>query len=216
MPAHVNTAQAATVFELFPTPVLHVPGLLTAAHAQALAQRLAQQAAVPNNNSDKLAHTQLLAPGDDAGVDEVVSLIGPHLQHMGHLLFGQMLPWLVKEIWANVLQTGGQQALHNHANCFVSGIVYLTEPDASARTVFARPLGGADFVFRNDHAGSQTNAFNAAKWVVPEPQVGDMLLFPSYLLHEVPRNQGGERVSVAFNAITQRLDSWGYAVSFQP
>jgi uncharacterized protein (TIGR02466 family) len=216
MPAQVNQAQAATVFELFPTPVLHVPGLLTAADAQALAQRLALRAAVPNSGSDKLAHTQPLAPGDDAGVDALVSLIGPHVQHLGQLLFGQTLPWLVNHVWANVLQTGGQQALHNHANCFVSGIVYLTEPDASARTVFARPLGGADFVFRNDHAGSQANAFNAAKWIVPAPQVGDLLLFPSYLLHEVPRNLGGERVSVAFNAITQRLDSWGYSVSFQP
>jgi hypothetical protein len=40
-----------------------------------------------------------------------------------------------------------------------------------------------------------------------------MLLFPSYLLHEVPINRGGRHVSLAFNAIPNRLDSWGYTLT---
>jgi hypothetical protein len=51
---------------------------------------------------------------------------------------------------------------------------------------------------------------------MPEPDPGDLILFPSYLLHEVPVNQGSERVTLAFNAIPHRLDAWGYSVSFQP
>jgi hypothetical protein len=43
-----------------------------------------------------------------------------------------------------------------------------------------------------------------------------LILFPSYLLHEVPVNPGGERVTLAFNAIPDRLDAWGYAVGFEP
>jgi hypothetical protein len=46
------------------------------------------------------------------------------------------------------------------------------------------------------------------------PRPGDLILFPSYLLHEVPLNHGGERVTLAFNAIPHRLDAWGYGVSF--
>jgi uncharacterized protein (TIGR02466 family) len=122
----------------------------------------------------------------------------------------------VKELWVNVLQHGGQQAVHNHANCFVSGILYLTPSDASAQTVFLRGMGGSDFAFRNAHAGVAAGRFHAEKWVSPAPQPGDLLLFPSYLLHEVPANHGGERVTLAFNAIPQRLDAWGYAVSFEP
>ena len=43
-----------------------------------------------------------------------------------------------------------------------------------------------------------------------------MVLFPSYLLHEVPRNQGAQRITMAFNAIPDRLDSWGYSIGLSP
>jgi ectoine hydroxylase-related dioxygenase (phytanoyl-CoA dioxygenase family) len=46
------------------------------------------------------------------------------------------------------------------------------------------------------------------------PEPGDVILFPSYLMHAVPPNPGERRVTMAFNAIPSRLDSWGYAVSF--
>lgn len=207
---------AAQTFELFPTPVLRVPQLLSTGEAAALAQRLAGATPVDNQRSRSLAHSRLLGPGEDEAVDALVERLGPHVQALGELLFGERLRWLVKEIWANVMDTGGQQALHNHANCFVSGVVYLTPCDDSARTVFLRDLGGRDFAFRNMHGAMQPGPFSAHKWVAPAPAAGDLLLFPSYLLHEVPVNEGGRRVSLAFNAIPHRLDAWGYATTFGP
>ena len=47
-------------------------------------------------------------------------------------MFGERLGWSLKEMWVNVLDTGGRQAMHNHANSFISGVVYLT-PHASGR-----------------------------------------------------------------------------------
>jgi uncharacterized protein (TIGR02466 family) len=204
------------VFELFPTPVMRVPSVLAPEVALALARRLTQSASVANERSAQLAHTRILRPGEDAELDAVVMQIGPHLQAFGQLLFGETLRWLVKEIWVNVLQAGGSQTLHNHANCFASGVLYLTPSDSSARTVFTRSMGGSEFAFRNTHAGTQTSQFSAEKWVAPPPSPGDLILFPSYLLHEVPVNQGAERVTLAFNAIPHRLDSWGYSLAFQP
>ena len=204
------------VFELFPTPVMRVPAVLTSDAARALARRLAAGVSVANGHSAQLAHTRILRPGEDAELDAVVHQIGPHLQAFGQLLFGEKLRWLVKELWVNVLQAGGSQGLHNHANCFASGVLYLTPCDTSACTVFARSMGGSEFAFRNTHAGTQPSAFNAEKWVAPPPNPGDLLLFPSYLLHEVPVNQGAERITLAFNAIPDRLDAWGYSLAFQP
>jgi hypothetical protein len=206
----------AEIFELFPTPVMRIPALLTPEAALAIAERLSLAASVANERSAQLSHTRILRPGEDTALDAVVGQIGPHLQAFGKLLFGESLRWLVKEIWVNVLQQGGSQSLHNHANCFASGILYLTSCDVSACTRFSRPLGGGEFVFRNTHAGMETGPFNADKWNAPLPQPGDLLLFPSYLLHEVPVNLGGERVTLAFNAIPDRLDAWGYAVGFEP
>jgi len=204
------------VFELFPTPVMRVPAVLAADAAGALAQRLAGQARVANDWSGELSHTRILGPGDDTELDALVEKIGPHLQAFGQLLFGESLRWIVKEIWVNVMQNGGHQSLHNHANCFASGVLYLTPSDRSACTRFTRSMGGSEFAFRNTHSGMTTGPFNAEKWVAPEPEPGDLIIFPSYLLHEVPVNQGPERVTLAFNAVPHRLDAWGYALSFQP
>lgn len=206
----------AEIFDLFPTPVMCVPGLLEASQALALGGRLAKTAALENSKSALLGHSRILAPGEDPALDALVGLIGPHLRTFGELVFGETLHWLVKEIWVNVLQAGGQQAAHNHANCFASGVLYLSECDASAPTLFTRSGGGSEFVFRNTHAGAQTNRFNSEKWLAPQPMPGDLIIFPSYLVHEVPRNLGQERVSLAFNALPHQLDAWGYTVSFQP
>ena len=59
-----------------------------------------------------------------------------------------------------------------------------------------------------------TGPYNAEKWVSPSPAPGDLILFPSYLMHAVPPNAGGRRISLAFNAIPTRLESWGYTLSF--
>ena len=129
-------------------------------------------------------------------------------------MFGERLNWSIKEMWVNVLQAGGQQAMHNHANSFVSGVIYLTHSHPSANTVFMKGPGGSAFAFGNVNATTRMGPFNADKWIMPEAAPGDMVLFPSYLLHEVPVNQGGERISLAFNAIPDRLDSWGYGIRF--
>jgi ectoine hydroxylase-related dioxygenase (phytanoyl-CoA dioxygenase family) len=74
--------------------------------------------------------------------------------------------------------------------------------------------GGSDFAFRNDHAGVSASQFNADKWISPEPAPGDLVLFPSYLMHAVPPNAGGRRITLAFNAIPARIESWGYTLNF--
>ena len=56
-------------------------------------------------------------------------------------LFGERLPWGLKEMWVNVLDRGGRQAMHNHANSFISGVVYLTPTHPGSQTVF---IGIAD------------------------------------------------------------------------
>jgi ectoine hydroxylase-related dioxygenase (phytanoyl-CoA dioxygenase family) len=95
-------------------------------------------------------------------------------------------------------------------------VLYLTHSDPSARTVFLRGVGGGEFVFRNTHERMKPGPFNADKWVAPECAPGDLLLFPSWMLHEVPVNRGGRRMTLAFNAIPERLDAWGYTLSLQP
>jgi len=167
-----------------------------------------------NNSSTRLTHTEMLRPGDSPLFVEAAQLVTPKLVDFGSHLFGERIGWSIKEMWVNVLDAGGHQAMHNHANSFISGVVYLTPTHPDARTVFLKPMGGTDFSFKNDHSGVTTGQYNADKWVSMPPQAGDAVFFPSYLLHAVPPNPGARRITLAFNAIPTRLDSWGYAIAF--
>jgi len=202
------------VFGLFPTPVLRAPATLNARLVDGLVQHFSALAQDRNPVSGQLAHTAMLRPGDSPLLVETAALITPKIVDMGALLFGERLGWAIKEMWVNVLDTGGLQAVHNHANSFVSGVVYLTPMHAGSQTVFMKPSGGTDFVFKNDHARRTPTPFNADRWVGPEPAPGDLVLFPSYLLHAVPTNAGGRRITLSFNAIPGGLDSWGYGIKF--
>ena len=202
------------VFGLFPTPFMRVPGALHGALVGRLVEHFSALAVRENNSSMNLSHTEMLRPGDSPLFVQAAALITPRLADFGALMFGERLGWSLKEMWVNVLDTGGHQAMHNHANSFISGVVYLTATHPASQTVFMKSPGGTDFAFKNDHAGTTPGAYSADKWISPAPQPGDLVLFPSYLMHAVPPNPGERRITLAFNAIPIRLDSWGYAISF--
>jgi uncharacterized protein (TIGR02466 family) len=197
---------------LFPTPLLHAPGVLEPSLVAALSERFAGAASLVNVNSAKLSHTAILSAEEDAQIRQLGARIGPRLEEFGELLFGERLPWIVKELWFNVLETGGHQSLHNHANSLVSGVIYLTPVHAASSTVFVKALGQPAYVFQNAHAQTSSGPFSASKWAMPAVAPGDLVLFPSYLLHEVPVNPGPQRITLAFNAIPSRLNSWGYTI----
>ena len=202
------------VIGLFPTPFMRVPGALGRELVDGLVKHFSVAADRGNNSSANLLHTAMLRPGDSPLLVKAAELITPQLAEFGAVLFGECLGWSLKEMWVNVLDTGGRQAMHNHANSFISGVVYLTPTHPEARTVFMRSPGGTDFSFKNDHAGAVNGPYNADKWISPAPEPGDMVMFPSYLMHAVPPNPGARRITMSFNAIPARLDSWGYKISF--
>jgi uncharacterized protein (TIGR02466 family) len=202
------------IFGLFPTPFMRAPAVLSRPLVNALIEHFTAKATRDNNSSDKLSHTQMLKPGDSPLFLDAAALISPKLIDFGSHLFGERMGWSLKEMWVNVLDAGGHQAMHNHANSFISGVVYLTPTHPGSQTVFMKSPGGTDFLFKNDHTGITPSEYSADKWVSPAPQPGDMVLFPSYLMHAVPPNQGERRITLSFNAIPSRLDSWGYVIRF--
>lgn len=199
---------------LFPTPFMRVPAALDAELVSGLVGHFSRIAAITNNASRQLSHTAMLKPGDSPLLVEVARAVTPHLAEFGQQMFGERLGWSLKEMWVNLLETDGRQAMHNHANSFISGVLYLTPTHPDARTVFMKSPGGHDFAFKNDHAGVTTTPYSADKWISPQPEPGDLVLFPSYLMHAVPPNPGERRITMALNAIPTQLDSWGYKITF--
>lgn len=202
---------------LFPVAVQLVRRVVSDSDAGVLRRWLEGRVAHPNSRSGALVHTGPITPGQHAVADAISAALLPRITEFGALLLGETKTWHIKEIWGNVMRNGGSQSLHNHANCIVSGIVYLTPTTAvESRTVFVKALGGRDYKFSNEHAEIFANPFNASRWIAPEAAPGDVLLFPSYLLHEVPVQRGQTRCTLAFNAIPTRLDSWGYGLTLTP
>ena len=193
---------------------MRVPAVIPADLVKGLVEHFSTLAVQDNNSSSNLSHTAMLSPGDSPLLIEVAKLVTPHLSEFGALLFGERMGWSLKEMWVNVLDKGGYQAMHNHANSFISAVVYLTPTHSSSRTVFMKSPGGTDYSFKNDHPDMVTGPFNAEKWISPEPKPGDLVLFPSYLMHAVPPNAGERRITLAMNAIPTQLNSWGYTIKF--
>jgi uncharacterized protein (TIGR02466 family) len=200
------------VYGLFPVPFMRARATLHEALVARLVEHFSGTAKQDNNSSGNLTHTEMLKPQDSPLLGKAAELIAPKLVEFGSHLLGERMRWYLKEMWVNVMDTGGRQAMHNHANSFVSGVVYLTPTHPGSQTVFMKSPGGTDFMLKNDHKGTTPGEFSADKWISPAPDPGDMILFPSYLMHAVPPNQGERRITLSFNSIPAQLDSWGYVI----
>ena len=62
--------------------------------------------------------------------------------------------------------------------------------------MFTKNLSCMEQVFAHSSEG---NIWNSSNWELPT-KAGDLILFPSYLTHSVPKNESNEkRISLAFN-----------------
>lgn len=200
------------VIGLFPTPLMKLDRFLDQELIDAFTATARSLQKQNNSATNKLSHTQMIDPERDAACQRLSAMINPKLVSFGELLFAAPLHWSIKEIWLNVLEQGGSQFMHTHANSFVSGIAYITKPHNSAGTLFRKTTGGGEFIFRND---VPINHYGSDSWIVPDIEAGDVVLYPSHMLHGVPPNEGGQRITLAFNAIPDQLDSLGYKIRFQ-
>jgi uncharacterized protein (TIGR02466 family) len=98
--------------------------------------------------------------------------------------------------WAVAYRAGHTQGLHVHPNANVSGVYYVTAPQAALGPGDA---GKISFYDPRPRATMAQLPFQATRHrIAPTP--GDMYLFPAWLEHAVSAFQGeGERICIAFN-----------------
>ena len=107
--------------------------------------------------------------------------------------------------WMNANPTGGFNAPHSHPGAHWSGVYYVSQPDVEDGT-----SGMIEFLDPRTDLPHwrilQAPAFRLKKKIRPQP--GEMILFPSYLVHWVyPNESPEERVTVAFNATFRKPSS---------
>jgi len=103
----------------------------------------------------------------------------------------------IEDIWINILPPGGIHTSHIHPHSVISGTTYIALPDGSASIKFEDPRLGFMMAApaRRSDAREDLRTFHYGA-----PKVGDVLLWESWLRHEVPLNMAEEeRISVSFN-----------------
>lgn len=101
------------------------------------------------------------------------------------------------DCWVNIMPQGVVHSLHLHPLSTVSGTYYVETPAASAGLKLEDPR-----LDRFMAAPPRKPAARPANrpWVTVPARAGTVVLFESWLRHEVPPNPSrGERVSISFN-----------------
>lgn len=98
--------------------------------------------------------------------------------------------------WGNINPKGSINSPHLHPNNYFSGVYYVAIPGAIGRINFHDPRSQAQGVMP---AVSEATKFSGNK-IDLEAKEGRLVLFPAWLVHDVPINRNEqERVSISFN-----------------
>lgn len=100
-------------------------------------------------------------------------------------------------LWLNILPPGGVHTSHIHPHSVVSGTCYVAVPAGASAIKFEDPRLG--FMMAAPPRKPKARPENR-QFVYIAPQPGTVLLWESWLRHEVPLNEAAEeRISVSFN-----------------
>lgn len=138
-------------------------------------------------------------PERDPSFADLVNILDGHVANFARAadfdLDGRKLA--INSIWINILEPGGFHASHIHPHSIVSGTLYLVFPKGASAIKFEDPRLPMMMAAppRKPKARDHNQTFVSA-----EPKPGTLLLWESWLRHEVPLNSANsERISISFN-----------------
>ncbi len=101
------------------------------------------------------------------------------------------------DFWVNIMGQNAIHTAHIHPNSVISGTFYVSKPKNSSGIQFQDPRLAQ---LMNSPALKQDAQNHNRRFVTVYPEAGDVVLFESWLMHEVPLNISKEpRISVSFN-----------------
>jgi uncharacterized protein (TIGR02466 family) len=139
--------------------------------------------------------------------DDIHQVLSEFVASVNNYSAEQMLGFeFFYDSWFHITRTGGYQSIHTHANACWSGI-YCVNPGApsevnpeSGQVKFYDPRGSGP-VMHFDPGNWNLDPRYSLNPVYLDHKAGQLVLFPSWLPHEVLPYQGKtDRIVVAFNA----------------
>jgi uncharacterized protein (TIGR02466 family) len=109
-------------------------------------------------------------------------------------------PMTITGCWANINPPGAYHPTHNHPNNYLSGVYYVAVPDSGSRILFQDPRPSMIMPRPRQFTRLTANAADA------QSKPGRLLIFPAWLRHSVPANDGQtERISISFNLMFRQF-----------
>jgi uncharacterized protein (TIGR02466 family) len=113
--------------------------------------------------------------------------------------FNKAMHQEITEAWINVNGRGHINYSHDHPGSLFSAVYYVKGGADKGALEFKTPIAPHTYTISDELVGG-FNAFTGHAMVIP-PVTGDLLIFPSWLLHRVNMSQSDEdRISIAFNS----------------
>ena len=103
-------------------------------------------------------------------------------------------------MWININGKDAYNSFHIHPDCEISGVFWIKVPENSGNISFNSPNMHSGFVESSSYNEDLCKATNVYPNYTFYSQEGVMILFPSYLYHQVMQNRSSQdRISVSFN-----------------
>jgi len=99
--------------------------------------------------------------------------------------------------WVNINTPNSYNGMHIHPGVDMSGVIWIKVPEGSGNLYFPH----TNYFSRCNEIENSRDFIKQGYGQEVVPQVGNVILFPSCLQHEVERNESNEdRISISFNS----------------
>ena len=118
----------------------------------------------------------------------------------------QEIDFYIEQSWLAVLKPGEIGNEHYHSNTIISGVFYISTKENDC-IIFKDPNYKIKEFIKFEE--KEINIWNNSQWIYPVNN-NDLILFPSWLEHFAPLNQGNtDRISLAFNIFAKGVFGGG-------
>ena len=131
---------------------------------------------------------------------DFVKLVETAARGVARFLQVDQHPMTITGCWANINPPGAYHPTHNHPNNYLSGVYYVAVPESGSRIVFQDPRPSMIMPRPRQFTRLTANAADAPS------KPGRLLIFPAWLRHSVPANDGQtDRISISFNLMFKQF-----------
>ncbi len=207
-PPAAKTAEltAKQMFMLFPTPMF--TGKVSDSMCDRIETKLQElRKSGKGRSSPEGAILAYMTPDDLQTLPEMKELVDVIMAESGKIIDAYAIKrdsHYITNMWANIANPNRRHHMHTHANCLLSGLVYIKTPKNCGSTVFASPR----LLSKNlEFTYLQKNELNSDVFIMPAEK-GRMLIWPSHVPHAVEQgaaDETEERIVVAFNIMVRGL-----------